>query len=456
MNRLLVLCVLGSMALLGCEPAGEMLQLIPSPDGTYQAVVLDCRNGPIERMTLIKVVRSGGALDCATRALQQVTLSPGLSPRMVWMSEDSLLIDDRKERTLTFMEIKEGEVSMTFSSWTVLKTPSREQSRGREHLPPAPPSIKTPPFAVRSMSRADVVPEPPIKTPPVAPACGFRGLTLPADFAVLAGGGHGGKRSTVQIDQSGSAATTMTVSVDNPGKPVVLMLGSQEPTLWSIRRSQETTILAVLVSSSYRQIVAGLDATTPVTVLTAENRSECGYFYVDANRLETLNPMAQRFFGRDVDMVYPASGGEVTLGEAKGTPSKWVGGSDAPVESYADKTAPLAGEAGLDDALRKGLLRRANIGDINKWEAQMARVAPGRGATSVSGDGQASRLRSSHMMRNAYVVLRPMTFPAGLYGARSAVFFVPKGTKRPRGNPGHSEVYDFNDMSCTGGPRCHL
>ncbi|MFY0573279.1 hypothetical protein ACN28S_01935 [Cystobacter fuscus] len=54
------------------------------------------------------------------------------------------------------------------------------------------------------------------------------------------------------------------------------------------------------------------------------------------------------------------------------------------------------------------------------------------------------------MMYNEYVVLRPMTFPAGLYGANSAVFFVPKGTERPRGNPGGSVVYDFNDMSCTG------
>ncbi len=204
----------------------------------------------------------------------------------------------------------------------------------------------------------------PIKTPPVAPACGFRGLSLPADFAVLAAGGAG-KRSAVQIDQSGSVATTMTVSVGNPGKPVVLMLSAREPTVWSIRRSQQTTILAVLVSS------------TPVTIPTAENRSACGFFYVDADYLETLNPMARRFFGRDVDMVYPAHGGEVTLGEAKGTPSKWVGGSDVPVESYVDKKAPLAGEMGLDDAVRMGLLRRANIGDLNALyrKARSARVA---------------------------------------------------------------------------------
>ncbi|EPX64928.1 hypothetical protein D187_000351 [Cystobacter fuscus DSM 2262] len=432
MKRLLMLCVLGAMALLGGESRGAVLQLIPSPDGTYRAITLDCQKGASERFTLLKVVRSGEPADCETRASNQLRLPPGSPPRMVWNSNNSLLVEAPEEGASVAMDDMDGRVSISFKQWMILEGSSSGPSRHGEQLPPGLP----------------------IKTPPVAPACGFRGLSLPTDFAVLAAGGAG-KRSAVQIDQSGHVATTMTVSVDNPGKPVVLMLSARDPTVWSIRRSQQTTLLAVLVSSSYRQIVAGLDATTPVTILTAENRSACGFFYVDADYLETLNPMARRFFGRDVDMVYPAHNGEVILGDAKGTPSNWVGGSDVPVESYVDKTAPLAGEMGLDDAVRKGLLRRANIGDLNAWDAQMARVAPGRGATSVSGDGRAARFRSSRMMRNAYVVLRPMTFPAGLYGSNSAVFFVPKGTKRPRGNPGHSEVYDFNDMSCTGS-RCHL
>ncbi|MFY0573278.1 hypothetical protein ACN28S_01930 [Cystobacter fuscus] len=370
MKRLLVLCVLGSMALLGCEPTMTVLQLIPSPEGTYQAYVLDCRKDMSVRITLLKVVRTGEPADCETRALQEVTLVPGLSPRMVWRTDDSLLIDDRREHARSFME---GEVSFVFTPWTVSRAPSFDLKNSRAESIGPEPLTRRPSIAVSREPRTDVVPEPPIKTPPVASACGFKGLSLPADFALLAGGGYAGKESSVQIDQSGSAATTMTVSVDNPGKPVVLMLGAYEPTFWSIRRSQKTTILAVLVSGYHRQVVAGLDADTPVAIHTADDRSSCGYFYVDTDHLEKLNPMARRFFGRDVDMVYPAHGGEVTLGEAKGTPSKWVGGSDAPVESYADKTAPMAGEAGLDDAVRKGLLRRANIADSNAWDEEMAR-----------------------------------------------------------------------------------
>jgi hypothetical protein len=50
-------------------------------------------------------------------------------------------------------------------------------------------------------------------------------------------------------------------------------------------------------------------------------------------------------------------------------------------------------------------------------------------------------------------VLKPMQFPAGLYGAHSATFFVPKGVPLPTGNAGHSAVLDFNTMNC-GGPLC--
>ena len=52
---------------------------------------------------------------------------------------------------------------------------------------------------------------------------------------------------------------------------------------------------------------------------------------------------------------------------------------------------------------------------------------------------------------NAYVVLKQFTFPAGLHGANAAIFYVPKGVPGPAGNPGHSRVYDFNTMECTGG-----
>lgn len=57
------------------------------------------------------------------------------------------------------------------------------------------------------------------------------------------------------------------------------------------------------------------------------------------------------------------------------------------------------------------------------------------------------------LLHNGYVVLKPMRIPAGLYGAHSATFIVPRGVARPEGNPGHSRILDYNTMTCSG-PIC--
>lgn len=431
----LVLCALGMVGVLGCSRQQDnVTQLLPSLTGTYQAVVLDCRKNESEWATLLKVVRTNEPATCETKPVQEVAFTLGARPRLAWLSDDTLVIEERKDTPTR--SAQQGEVSFLFANWRpdVASQRPREVTlaRLREELSaPQQPSQ----LALKT------------SVPPMASACTLKGLTLPKDFTVLAGGGYQGKPTTVQIDQSGDVATTMIVSVDNPGKPVVLLLGAYEPTIWSIRRASNTQLLGVLISGYHKQVVSGLEPSVPVAIHTYDNQSSCGHVYVDARHLEELNPVSQRFFGRDVDMVYPAQQGELTVGESQGVPSAWVGGGDITPESFADKAAPLAGEAGLDDAVRKGLLRRANAQDKEQWNEEMARLMKTR---RPQAQGERSPSTRFSRMDNAYVVLAPMTLPAGLYGSRLAVFFVPKGTQRPLGKPGHSSIYDFNDMSCTG------
>lgn len=475
MKRLLVLYMLESITLFGCGTQRErVLQLIPSPNGAYRAVALDCRKDKNERTTLLKVIRADEEASCEARSVQEVTCPSGLQPRIAWMSDNALLIDERGAPSRPTMQ---GEVSFVFSPWqatassldsmdladvgvptkaSVASTPTDATA-----VPADSPAGQNDNFAASppaSVAPSEDRPEEahfrgvrPVKTPPVEPACGFPGLTLPTDFSVLAGGAYEGKKSSVRIDQSGQAATTMSVSVDNPQKPVVLMLGAYAPTIWSIRRSPGTTILAVLASGTHRQVVTGLDATTPVAIHTKDNESPCGSFHVDMRYLHELNPVALRFFAREIDMAYLAVKGVLSMGISPGKTSMWVGRGDAPAESYIDKTPlPLSGEAALDDAVRKGLLRRANEGDMNKWEAKLARLTTRRGASRGARGMPTPCMDWPFRLSDAYVVRRAMEFPAGLYGSQSAVFFVPKGTERPRGDPGHSMIFDFNDMSCTG------
>lgn len=284
---------------------------------------------------------------------------------------------------------------------------------------------------------------------PAAAACEFDGLQLPPLTKVYAAGAYGGSRQDFQIDQSGHEATRMDVAVNQPDVPVVLMLGAYEPTVWSIGWTRGTQILAVLVSGYHRQLITGLPASVPVRISTYENKGGCGHFYVTAEKAGKLNPIARRVFGRPVDMLYPARDGKVAVGLPLAASVALVTDSSAkPASSFRLPNSSLAGPAGLEQGVLDGFLREADSSDGAAWIAakRAQRRAP-VDAPPIAGGVLAPRMPE---MFRAYVVLKPYTLPAGLYGANSATFFVLKGVPRPTGKLGHSTLYDFNTMSCAG------
>jgi len=286
------------------------------------------------------------------------------------------------------------------------------------------------------------------ESPPQEPVCGFPALALPADFSVLAAGAYSGRTISFQIDQSGHEGTQIDVAVNSPDRPVVLMLGAYEPTVWNIGWSKETKILAVLVGGYHRQAVAGVDKSIPLLVSSYDNKGPCGYFYVNSDNLAPLNPLARRVFGRPVDMVYPATNGKVDVGKPLPAGATLVRSAAITPESFYDNNAPIAGPAGLEEAVRKGLLRRATAADAQAWSDAVLQNSPPPDVPPVAGRGFPKPPMPP--IHNAYVVLKPFTYPSGLYGGNSATFIILKGVPTPQGNPGHSAVYDFNTLSCQG------
>ncbi len=278
--------------------------------------------------------------------------------------------------------------------------------------------------------------------------CGFADLKFPERFSIFAAGAYSGRKIAHQIDQSGHEGTQIDVAVNSPDKPVVLMLGAYEPTIWNVGWTPKTRIAAVLVGGYHRQAVAGLERSTPLLNSSYDNKGPCGYFYVTPDSLEKLNPLARRVFGRAVDMVFPATKGKVVIGEplAKGT-ALVTSGAITP-ESFHDRNAPLAGPAGLEDAVRKGLLRKATAADADAWSEAVLQNMPQRDLPPVAGQGVPRPPKPS--LVNGYVVLKRFTYPSGLYGGNLATFLIPKGMTKPEGNPGHSSVYDFNTLKCQG------
>ena len=268
---------------------------------------------------------------------------------------------------------------------------------------------------------------------------------LPADFAVFAAGEYGGRPTDFQIDQSGHEATRIDALVNSSNKPVILMLGAYEPTVWNIGWTRGTEIAGVLVSGYHRQAVAGLPKGTPIINSTYDNRGPCGYFYIKADQLDGLNPLARRVFGRAVDKVYLSRKGKVVIGEPFDHQTALLTSADVTPDSFRDQKAVLAGPAGLADAVRKSILRVATAADVRAWDAA-TRKAASADTPPVAG-GNPLPTREIH---NGYVVLKGFELPAGLYGAHSATFIVPKGVPVPAGKLGHSTVLDYNSMQCTG------
>ncbi|TKB89433.1 MAG: hypothetical protein E8D40_18085 [Nitrospira sp.] len=299
------------------------------------------------------------------------------------------------------------------------------------------------PFELRGQSKEKQVPQ-----GSGAGTCSFGELKLPQEFMIYAAGSYTGREIHFQIDQSGHQATQIDVVANSISRPVVLLLGAYEPTIWNIGWSSETKILAVLASGYHRQVVAGLPKNVPLLISSYDNKGPCGYFYVSEETLGSLNPISRRLFGRSVDQVFLAKSGQAIVGNPLGKDIKLVTSPETPPESFLDESAPLAGSLGLEDAVTRGLLRRATSADAEAWVNALSEANPTPDIPPIASKGTPRPRQPS--LHNAFVVLKEFVYPAGLYGGNLATFYVPKGVPMPMGDPGHSSVYDFKTLRCKG------
>lgn len=283
---------------------------------------------------------------------------------------------------------------------------------------------------------------------PQPTTCSFQDIKLPKEFVVFATGAYSGKKTDFQIDQSGHQATQFDVAVNYDAKPVVLMLGAYEPTIWNIGWTKSTNIVAVFASGYHKQALAGLKEDVPFLISTYDNKGICGSGYITPENPASFDALARKLFNRPVETVFPANNGVVVIGSPIKPNTQLLTSSSKTIESLIDKSAPLAGPAGIKDAVAKGFLRATVQGDIQAWID----------AITVKTETKPSELFKKqifNVLSYSYVVLKPFTFPSGLYGGNSVNFFIPKGVAFPTGNPGHCTIFDFNTLKCTG-PSCHI
>lgn len=286
------------------------------------------------------------------------------------------------------------------------------------------------------------------------PECKFENLSIPDDTVIYAAGGYSGRKLDFQIDQSGHQATQFDIAVNSKKRPAILILGAYEPTIWNIGWSEKTKIIAVFVSGYHKQVVAGLPESIPLIISSYANKGPCGYFYIGKEDNTSLNPLSRKLFGKAVELVFLGDkSGRIVAGDPLTNTDKLITSAKISPASYRDPHAPLAGQAGLEQAVSKGIIRPATLKDADRWVEALAARTPPKDVPPIAGQGVPKPPRP--MMQNAYVVLKEFTYPAGLYGGHLATFFIEEGVPKPKGEPGHSTIYDFNTLSCQG-PSCGL
>lgn len=277
--------------------------------------------------------------------------------------------------------------------------------------------------------------------------CYFTSSELPANFKLYAGGGYKGKPTDFQVDDSGHEATMFDVVVNTPHENVALLLGAYEPSVWNIGWHPETNIVAVYITGHHHQKIVGLPDEIPL-IISSGKGAPCGRTYIASKKLTRLNGLADKVFGKNLTMVNYATHGRLVLGKPVKDTKNFVSSRDTKLGDVIDKDKPRAGKAGLMEAIRKGILRPARRSDYKRWAKEMALLA----ADDLPPDAKAIGYKAYYPRRlsNPYVVLKEFHIPAGLYGSNAAQFFVLEGVPYPTGKPGHSQIYDFNSMTCNG------
>ena len=275
-------------------------------------------------------------------------------------------------------------------------------------------------------------------------SCSFADQKFPDNLAVLAGGAYSGRKTGHQIDDSGHEATVMDVVVNVPGIPVALMLGNHEPTIWTVSRTPETRIAAIVLSGYYAQVLTGVSPDIPVLNSTYQNKGPCDVFYLADTGMEKLESVAHQLFARPVMEKFFAKEGRVVIGRPVSIAANLLTDHTIAIESFYTSDAPPAGAVGIREALERGLLRQATLGDALEWEGAFRRhleleVGSAPPMPVIQGN-------NTDLLENAFVVLRPFALPSGLYGGAASTFFVPRGVPLPTGKPGHSAINDFNQL----------
>lgn len=248
-------------------------------------------------------------------------------------------------------------------------------------------------------------------------------------------------------------AGVITVAGDKKGPPVVLILSAYDPVIWDLRQVPRGRIEGVVVFGYSSQAVVGLPRDVPLRFSAGRKADpQCGaptYAYKGGPALERLAATVEKAVARRIDAFYGdyapngfnIDGGGVPQPDVASISLNMLRGSER-----FDVSAVPPREAGVAMLLKQGAIRRPLPQDQIDLDAAL---------TKASSTGY---LAPVHMPldRRAYVILKPITVPRGMYGGHSATFLIAKGVPNPIDPGSHNQYTRLDDGTCVRGTRCRL
>lgn len=265
---------------------------------------------------------------------------------------------------------------------------------------------------------------------------------LPADYVVYASGAYAGRPLGYPAQPSGHEMTAFEVYVDEPERPVVLVLGADEPAIWNVRFAASTRIAGVIVSGHHEGTVNGLSADLPVLHTSSESSVSCGSFHLDGGHPRAADGLVRTLLGRAVDAVFIPINGRVDIGRNAALHSTAAASQPAPSNkrSLRPSFTEPTDAARLSTLINEGKLRRASVAELEAW---LARYRAWHGG--VPSGLMAGIARSNSF--DIYMVLGRLELPAQLSGVH--VFIVPSGLPAPSADV-NSTVLSSDPPTCSG------
>jgi uncharacterized membrane protein len=184
---------------------------------------------------------------------------------------------------------------------------------------PAPSSAVQQPLPVNPTGHPSddlAIGAPTTAVPQKAAECDRWAAALPADYVVYSAGAY----QAPPLNPNSPAASPFgkfNVTVNAPGRNVVLLLGAYKSAAWDIRWGSTTRIIGVWISGYEPQFVAQLSANRPVLNTSFADRDQCPWFAVASGGAPDGSRAALQVMRHGVDATFPASGGQIDIGTAQ-------------------------------------------------------------------------------------------------------------------------------------------